>query len=51
MGDSNLNEYESISLHMKYFGLHNVWAHEGTKEKRLNKEEVGFLKLINSHFH
>lgn len=24
----------------------NLWAHEGTKEKRLNREEVGFLKMI-----
>jgi len=28
----------------------NLWAHEGTKEKRLNKEEVEFLEKINHHF-
>ncbi|MCW3110272.1 MAG: hypothetical protein JWQ09_4778 [Segetibacter sp.] len=28
----------------------NLWAHEGTKEKRLNKEEVNFLERINQHF-
>jgi DNA sulfur modification protein DndB len=28
----------------------NLWAHEGTKEKRLNKEEVNFLEKINQHF-
>jgi DNA sulfur modification protein DndB len=28
----------------------NLWAHEGTKEKRLNKEEVQFLETIHSNF-
>jgi len=28
----------------------NLWAHEGTKEKRLNKEEVQFLEKVHSHF-
>lgn len=28
----------------------NLWAHEGTKEKRLNKEEVQFLEKVYSHF-
>lgn len=28
----------------------NLWAHEGTKEKRLNREEVQFLEAIHSHF-
>ena len=28
----------------------NLWAHEGTKEKRLNKEEVQFLEKIYHHF-
>jgi DNA sulfur modification protein DndB len=29
----------------------NLWAHEGTKEKRLNKKEVEFLKNIYDHFY
>jgi DNA sulfur modification protein DndB len=29
----------------------NLWAHEGTKEKRLNKEEVLFLERIYKHFY
>ncbi|RDV12959.1 DGQHR domain-containing protein [Pontibacter diazotrophicus] len=29
----------------------NLWAHEGTKEKRLNKEEVNFIEKIHSHFY
>ncbi len=28
----------------------NLWAHEGTKEKRLNREEVGFLKSVHDRF-
>ncbi|MCF8452702.1 MAG: DGQHR domain-containing protein [Pedobacter sp.] len=28
----------------------NLWAHEGTKEKRLNKEEVNFLQKVHKHF-
>jgi len=30
--------------------LRNQWAHEGTKEKGLNKEEVKLLKRIYDHF-
>lgn len=29
----------------------NLWAHEGSKEKRLNKKEVEFLEKIHSHFY
>ncbi|WP_312314413.1 DGQHR domain-containing protein [Empedobacter brevis] len=29
----------------------NLWAHEGTKEKRLNKEEVEFIEKIHNHFY
>lgn len=29
----------------------NLWAHEGTKEKRLNREEVNFIEKIHSHFY
>jgi len=36
---------------ISYFNSYrNLWAHEGTKEKRLNKKEVEFLKKIHSHF-
>jgi DNA sulfur modification protein DndB len=36
---------------ISYFNAHrNLWAHEGTKEKRLNREEVNFLHLIHKHF-
>ncbi len=29
--------------------LRNNWAHEGTKEKGLNREEVSFLQVIHDH--
>lgn len=29
----------------------NLWAHEGSKEKRLNKKEVEFLEKIHKHFY
>lgn len=34
-----------ISLFNSY---RNTWAHEGSKDKGLNKEEVGFLEMIHS---
>lgn len=37
-----------ISLFNSY---RNVWAHEGSKEQRLNREEVNFLILIHKHFY
>ena len=34
------------------FNTHrNVWAHAGSKDQRLNREEVNFLKLIHKHFY
>lgn len=29
----------------------NLWAHEGTKEKRLDKSEVEFIEKIHNHFY
>jgi len=29
----------------------NLWAHEGTKEKRLDKEEVAFIEKVYNHFY
>lgn len=34
-----------ISLFNSY---RNTWAHEGSKDKGLNREEVGFLEMIHS---
>ncbi|MDQ7019591.1 MAG: DGQHR domain-containing protein, partial [Robiginitomaculum sp.] len=33
----------------KFISLRNLWAHEGTKEKGLNREEVEFLKRIHEN--
>lgn len=35
----------------RFNSYRNLWAHEGTKEKRLNKEEVEFLEKIHKHFY
>jgi len=37
---------------ISYFNSYrNLWAHEGTKEKRLNRQEVNFLQKIHNHFY
>ena len=46
--NSKAEKIKWISLFNSY---RNLWAHEGTKEKRLNKDEVGFLEKIHSHFY
>jgi DNA sulfur modification protein DndB len=35
----------------RFNSYRNMWAHEGTKETRLNKEEVSFLKRIYDNFY
>lgn len=35
----------------RFNSYRNMWAHEGTKEKRLNKEEVTFLERIHKFFY
>ena len=36
---------------LSFFGSHrNTWAHEGTKEKGLNRDEVNFLRDIHRRF-
>jgi len=36
---------------LSFFGSHrNTWAHEGTKEKGLNRDEVAFLRDIHGRF-
>lgn len=47
-------EFNSQSQRTKWISTfnsyRNVWAHAGTKDKRLNREEVGFLEMVHSHF-
>jgi len=48
IGQTGANrETKWISLFNSY---RNLWAHEGSKEKGLNKEEVQFLKRIHDKF-
>jgi DNA sulfur modification protein DndB len=45
------NSKEERIKWISMFNSHrNLWAHEGTKEERLNREEVNFLRLIHNHF-
>jgi DNA sulfur modification protein DndB len=45
------NSKEEKIKWISFFNSHrNLWAHEGTKEERLNREEVNFLKVIHKHF-
>lgn len=41
---------KSIKWISRFNSYRNLWAHEGTKEKRLNREEVSFLESIHSNF-
>ena len=38
---------EKLRWFSQFTSLRNLWAHEGTKEKGLNREEVEFLKSIH----
>jgi hypothetical protein len=46
--------FSSKSDKLKWISLlnsyRNILAHEGTKEKGLNKEQVGFLEMIHDYF-
>jgi DNA sulfur modification protein DndB len=47
--------FNSKKERMKWISLfnsyRNVWAHEGSKDQRLNREEVSLLSLIHEHFY
>lgn len=42
---------EKIKWISRFNSYRNLWAHEGSKGKRLNKNEVDFLKKIHAHFY
>jgi DNA sulfur modification protein DndB len=50
IGDGIHGAAESIKWISKFNSFRNMWAHEGTKEKRLNREEVKFLEMLYNHF-
>ena len=39
---------EKLKWFSRFNSLRNIWAHEGSKDKGLNKEEVEFLELVQS---
>ncbi len=45
------DNYQRIKWISRFNSYRNLWAHEGTKEKRLNKEEVEFLEKKHKHFY
>ena len=51
MGEGLGSKAKSLKWLSRFNSLRNSWAHEGTKEKGLNREEVEFLKGIHGHFY
>jgi DNA sulfur modification protein DndB len=51
IGEGFNSTAERIKWISRFNSYRNMWAHEGTKEKRLNREEVKFLEMIYSHFY
>lgn len=51
MGFGFNSKTEKIKWISHFNSYRNLWAHAGTKEKRLNKEEVGFLAKVYSKFY
>ena len=51
IGDGFNSKAERLKWISRFNSYRNIWAHEGTKEKTLNKEEVTFLELIYHHFY
>lgn len=51
IGEGFNSKPERIKWISRFNSYRNMWAHEGTKEKRLNRNEVDFLEKIHSHFY
>lgn len=50
--EEKFNSQAEKTKWISYFNSYrNLWAHEGSKEKRLNKEEVKVLEHIYNHFY
>ncbi len=50
MGFGFNSKAEKIKWISHFNSYRNLWAHAGTKEKRLNKKEVDFLEKLSNHF-
>jgi DNA sulfur modification protein DndB len=51
IGDGIGSKNKALKWISFFNSYRNLWAHEGTKEKRLNKEEVNFIENIHDHFY
>jgi len=51
IGQGFNSKKERIKWMSLFNSYRNVWAHEGSKEQRLNKEEVNLLKVIHDHLY
>jgi DNA sulfur modification protein DndB len=50
--DKGFNSKAERTKWISFFNSYrNLWAHEGTKEKRLNRNEVEFLETVYKHFY
>ena len=47
LGQGFNSKAERLRWLSRFTSLRNLWAHEGTKEKGLNREEVEFLKQVH----
>lgn len=51
IGDGIGSKTKSLKWISFFNSYRNLWAHEGTKEKRLNRDEVNFIEDIYNHFY
>lgn len=51
IGDGKGSKAKALKWISFFNSYRNLWAHEGTKEKRLNKDEVDFIEKIYNHFY
>ncbi|KAF5036374.1 DNA-sulfur modification-associated [anaerobic digester metagenome] len=51
IGEGIGSKAKSIKWVSFFNSYRNLWAHEGTKSKRLNKDEVLFIEKIHKHFY
>lgn len=51
IGDGIGSKQKALKWISFFNSYRNLWAHEGTKEKRLNREEVEFIEKIHNHFY
>lgn len=51
IGDGIGSKAKALKWISFFNSYRNLWAHEGTKEKRLNKDEVNFIESVHGHFY